>query len=181
MNTEQRIDAICEFLREHVAPELMMKKPNDDDELQVKMVSPEVYPTYLPPIDSGKDWKSLAPCLVVMPLKDSRDRGEGILSVRVGVMTWSPGTRQVEDEKMTLVYDRDGWRTLYTVMDMVESTLSAYHSIGDMSVEYPIVKTHYEEGSPVPDTQPYYLGQIDVPMNYILPVRLSPELNKLLE
>lgn len=179
MTTEERVDVICVFLQENVAPHLTLKKPDDDDAKHVLWVQPDVYAVYLPVSDPGKDDRSCTPCFVVMPIKDTRNRDDGVLNVRVGVMTWSPGTRK--HDGLTLDMDREGWRQLQMVLDKVGAAFAEGLAIGDMEVMFPIVQSPYQDGESVPDLRPYYLGQVDVPMRYILPRRLSPAISKLLE
>lgn len=183
MNTEQRIDIICDFLRAEVAQNIELKKAFDDDPKRVEWVNPDVHAVYLPKPDPGKDLRSCTPCFVVMPLKDVRERTGGLLTVRIGVMTWDPGKRTstAGDETIRLEMDREGWRSLYMAMDYVDDALAARHAIGDMTVEGAITHTPYEEGDVVPDLRPYYFGQVDVPMSYTFPQRMSKDIQKLLE
>ena len=190
MNTEQRIDAVCEFLRENVAKGLLLKKAFDDDMNRVEWVEPSVYPLYLPRPVSGRDWKeAAAPGIVVSIIKDSRENMEGLLTLRIGVIVWDPGTRrelppnEEEPAQPIIVTDmnRDGWRALYTTMEAVENALTRQHSIFDMVVTPPIVHTPFTDGDYVPDLRPYYIGQLDVPMVYQMPRRVGRDIGKLLE
>jgi len=179
MTTEARIDAVCEFLRENVCGNIKLKKPDDDDPKHVETAMPEVYPVYLP--TKGDDWLTSTPCIVVMPVKDSRSRGNGTLTLRLGFMTWSPGTRAFDGEGMKLDLNYDGWRALFAFMEQVETALTAYATVGDMEVEYPIEKGLFTDDERVPDLRPYFLGQMDVPFRYVVPQRMSEHITRLLD
>jgi len=189
MNTERRVDAVCEFLRGEAAPRITLKKAFDDDMNRVEWVHPEAYPLYLPRPVSGRDWKeAAAPGIVVSIMKDSREMMEGLLTLRIGVIVWDPGTRreappeEESDAPPVIVTDmnRDGWRSLHAATEAVESALVMKHSILDMAVTTPIVYTPFSDGEHVPDLRPYYIGQLDVPMLYKMPRRVGRDIANIL-
>jgi len=170
MTTERRIGEICEFLRTHVCGDIELKKPNDDAANEVVWVNPSVCGVYVPRAPGEDGWLSPTPCVIVAPIRDTRQRDGGVLTIRLLAMTWDPGTREERGAgnvtDMALEIDREGWRGLYAFMERIQAALAARATIGDMEIGYPMEASLFGDGEAVPDLRPYYLGMIDLPMRY---------------
>ncbi|WP_147564687.1 hypothetical protein [Clostridium tyrobutyricum] len=169
MTDDMILDAIRNFLKEKIAPEFKLKKPqaNNINNNNYELVSPAVYIGWVPPKNYLNEYGYDIPSLLVME-DGGRDNGEDAsIDIRIGIATYDPGTSFPGVEKLNTVPDFKGYKDLLNIIQKIRMKLvqSAVIS-GITTVERSVKWGMYEE-----QQYPYWHGWISfkantVPLNY---------------
>lgn len=202
MTTVQCVMTLCEWIEENICPGIMLKKPAaageaTDGGYEYELVSPAVFPFYMPTPNRLGDAGHSCPCIVVK-VKEATDDLPDLRSFNVELhfLVWNPGIHPDEWYKPVpgeinlyeqfdtspYVPSMDGWADLFGVMDTALDKIESVNSFGgelrldrDVQVKHGPVS---EEGR-ILDTFPVFEGYISFTAEGRI-FRDNPELEALL-
>lgn len=146
------LESLKSFLQEKVTSQIKLKKPNDKNVMDYKLVNPQVHIGWIPP--NGylpKEIGSAIPCILVGH-DDGEDNGEDAsLSIRLSFAIWNPGHK---DNSGNLSPDFEGYRDLINFIERTKMEILKYKIINrNVEIMHPLKWGMYEE-----NPYPYWYG-----------------------
>lgn len=145
------LEALRDFLIEKVTAQIRLKKPNDKNVMDYKLVNPSVHIGWIPP--NGyvpKEIGTSLPCILVGH-DDGEDNGEeSSLDIRLSFAVWNPGYNDGEKS----IPNFEGYRDLLNFIERTRNELFKQKIIKEkMTIQHPVKWGMYEE-----QPYPYWYG-----------------------
>lgn len=169
MTEEHIIDAICAFLRIHVAPKIELKVADDNEYFDVRLAYPAVYEVFHPMVDRGlpvDEKAQMAPALTVMPKEGEdpeTDVTPSVQSIRVVVTAWDPGTRTGDEKAVANLRNEStaAWRAMCALRELTKRELRKHIHVEGMRIRGPFRTGMYTQRDAMPDFGAYCFGWLD--------------------
>lgn len=161
--TAGTIDALCEWVRESVCPQITSKVPPRDGNVAsyvYETANPAVFEMYMPDRGRLADADGSSYPSVTVQLVDSTDSLRGrVTRFRLVLGIWSPG----EFDGGELSGSMEGWREVANGLDAIRAALDAADEVagGYVDRERGVSCGPYSEDGQVMLTYPYFFGRVD--------------------
>ena len=158
------IHELAEFLREHVAPNVKLKRSMDgeDSAYMVDWVHPKIYEAALPMVGElpADGVRQSAPSIVVAPTEtiDGPTFSQGF---HLLFCVWNPGNREdIDDDGVAhgIRVSAQGWRDLILLQEKTVRALREAQCPIGMKLELPVRHSIYNRTKDTPDYYPYWWG-----------------------
>ena len=160
--TVRILQKIQQFLQESVCKEIKLKKPNDDNVDEFKLVNPNAFIMNFPPKNHLPEGvETTIPCVIVTFEDGSDDSKTSEINLRLIFVTYSPGYHSANNENLVEVTpDGDGWIDLINFIDKTKAEIQKNQILNGCTVIYPIKWGVYQKEQQTPELDPYFYGWI---------------------